>query len=282
MFTKLFTFGLVAASALHGVLASESSAELPILNLPYGRWRAAKYDKAADVYTFRNVRFAVPPTGPLRWAKPVRPIIPELEIQDGSYGPPCIPGRIPGFEDPSYEKQRAAASEDCLFLDAYVPGKAFRNPGADKLPVIAWIYGGGYTIGSKDQAIEYGIYDGTGLVQHAAGNAIVVTFNYRLNVLGWLAGTTMENEGLPNAGLHDQRAALEWIRDYIHLLGGDRNNVSAWGESAGGGSILSHLIANEGRTHPLFHRAAVLSPGLSFPVDRKGMVEQQFQNYSSK
>ncbi|KAF3482583.1 carboxylesterase family protein [Arthroderma uncinatum] len=283
MFTRLFYFGLVAVSTLHAALANEPPGELPILSLPYGRWRAAKYDRAADVYTFRNIRYAVPPTGPLRWTKPVRPKIPEIDIQDGSYDPPCIPGPQPeGFEDPSYEKQRKSASEDCLFLDIYVPGKALRENGSDKLPVIAWIYGGGYTIGSKDQAIEQGIYDGTRLVQHAAGNAIVVTFNYRLSVFGWLAGTTMENEGLPNAGLHDQRAALEWIKDYIHLVGGDRRKVSAWGESAGGGSILSHLIMHEGKTDPLFRRAVALSPGLSFPVDRKGMVEDQFRDYLSK
>ncbi|KAM5472296.1 hypothetical protein MauCBS54593_002887 [Microsporum audouinii] len=280
MFTKLFTVGLVAIFSLHGAFASS---ELPVLNLPYGRWRAARYDRVADVYTFRNIRYAVPPTGPLRWAKPVRPMIPETEIQDGSYGPPCIPGpNAPGSGIPGYEEQQKTSREDCLFLDAYVPGKVLRDHGSDKLPVIVWIYGGGYSTGSKDQVIEQGIYDGTSLVQHAAGNAIVITFNYRLSVFGWLAGTTMENEGLPNAGLHDQRAVLEWVRDYIHLLGGDRDRVSTWGESAGGGSILSHLIAYGGQADPLFQRAVALSPGFGFPIDRKGMVEDQFQNYSSR
>ncbi|EFR00492.1 carboxylesterase [Nannizzia gypsea CBS 118893] len=280
MFTRLLTYGLMAACTLHGVFASQ---ELPILDLPYGRWRAAQYDEAADVYTFRNIRYAVPPTGPLRWARPVRPRVREPDIQDGSYGPPCIPGPdAPGFETPWYGEQQKISREDCLFLDAYVPGKVLRNREHEKLPVIVWIYGGGYSIGSKDQTIEEGIYDGTSLVQHAAGNAIVITFNYRLSVFGWLAGTTMENEGLPNAGLHDQRAVFEWVRDYVHLLGGNRDKVSAWGESAGGGSILSHITANQGIVDPLFQRAVVLSPGLSFPIDRKGMVEDQFQNFSSR
>ncbi|GBF62582.1 secreted lipase [Trichophyton mentagrophytes] len=280
MFVQLLTYSLVAASTLQGAFAS---AKLPILDLPYGRWRAAKYDEAADVYTFRNVRYAVPPTGPLRWAKPVRPTSREPYIQDGSYGPPCIPGPgASGFEDPAYDRQRKAAREDCLFLDAYVPGKALRNREHRKLPVIVWIYGGGYSNGSKDLAIEEGIYDGTNLVQRAAGNAIVITFNYRLSAFGWLAGTTMENEGLPNAGLHDQRAVFEWVRDYVHLLGGNRDKVSAWGQSAGGGSILSLITANQGIVDPLFQRAVVMSPGLGFPIDRKGLIEDQFQAFASR
>lgn len=92
----------------------------------------------------------------------------------------------------------------------------------------------------------------------------------------------MENEGLPNAGLHDQRAVFEWVRDYVHLLGGDRDKVSAWGESAGGGSILSHITANQGIVDPLFKRAVVMSPGLDFPIDRKGSVENQFKAFASR
>lgn len=91
----------------------------------------------------------------------------------------------------------------------------------------------------------------------------------------------MENEGLPNAGLYDQRAALQWIQDYIGLVGGDKCQVSAWGESAGAGSILHHLTAFGGAQDPLFSRAVLESPAYEFLFDRKGSLEQTFQDFAA-
>lgn len=91
----------------------------------------------------------------------------------------------------------------------------------------------------------------------------------------------MEKEGLPNTGLHDQRAAFQWVRDYIHLVGGDPTNVSAWGESAGAGSIMHHLVARGGTLDPLFHRAVVMSPGFGPYVDRNGSIEGNFQDFAA-
>lgn len=91
----------------------------------------------------------------------------------------------------------------------------------------------------------------------------------------------MENEGLPNAGLYDQRAVLLWIQDYISLVGGDKSQVSAWGESAGAGSILHHLIAFGGTQDPLFSRAVLESPAYEFLFDRKGSLEQNFQDFAA-
>lgn len=91
----------------------------------------------------------------------------------------------------------------------------------------------------------------------------------------------MEEQGLPNAGLYDQRAALQWIQSYIHLLGGGPTNVSAWGESAGAGSIMHQLVAFGGTQDPLFNKAVMQSPAFALEFDRKGSLEQTFQNFTS-
>ena len=91
----------------------------------------------------------------------------------------------------------------------------------------------------------------------------------------------MEKEGLPNAGFYDQRAALQWIQDYVGLVGGNKSQVSAWGESAGAGSILYHLIAFGGKQEPLFSKAVLQSPAFKLKFDRKGLLEDVFQNFTS-
>ncbi|KAL4928890.1 Alpha/Beta hydrolase protein [Aspergillus undulatus] len=214
--------GSVLASTNLGVTLDQAHC-LPHLRLPYGTWQAHHYNEEADVYTYRNIRYAAAPVGELRWRKPAPP---------------------------------DAITGHCLFLDVYVPGRALEVDNS-LMPVVVWIHGGGYVTGSKDQAIELGYYDGTSLIQHADNNLIVVTINYRRGAFGFLAGDPLQTkgEGAFNAGLHDQRAALQWVQSYIHLLGGDRNNVSAWGQSAGAGSIMYHLIAEGGTLDPLFRGA---------------------------
>ncbi len=210
--------------------------------------------------------------GDLRWAKPAAPESTST-VQDGRYGPICVqssPNGLnllgPGDQSPNGGALNqflagipvalfSGGNEDSLFLDVYVPGAAVRSPSM-KLPVVAFIYGGAYLFGSKDgfEALEF--YDGSGMINESGGNLIYVAMNYRVGAFGFLAGSTMESEGLPNAGLWDQRAALQWIQDYIHLLGGDPTQVTAMGESAGAGSILHHLVARE---TPLFSKAILQS-----------------------
>ena len=103
----------------------------------------------------------------------------------------------------------------------------------------------------------------------------------QLGAYGWLAGTMMEKEGVPNAALYDQRAALQWIQSYIHLLGGDPATVSAWGESAGAGSIMHQLVSFGGKKDPLFKRAVLQSPAFVLEFDRKGSLESSFQNFTA-
>ncbi|KAL2844131.1 Alpha/Beta hydrolase protein [Aspergillus pseudoustus] len=260
--------------------------DLPVLKLPYGKWRAYSYNADADVYTFRNIRYAAPPVGDLRWAKPAPPSF-VAGVQDGSYGHNCIPGPIPPeFDNPIFENITKNANEDCLFLDIYVPGKALKTR-RPSVPVTVWIHGGGYVTGSKDQGISIGYFDGTSLIQRADQDLIVVSINYRLGAFGFLAGEPLRRKGRDssktsavfNAGLHDQRAALEWVQRYIHLLGGNADNVSAWGQSAGAGSIMHHLIARGGKLDPLFKTAVLQSPGFSTSADET-KTEAQFAAFA--
>ncbi len=164
--------------------------------------------------------------------------------------------------------------------------------------MISWFFGGAYIFGSKDQFDPIlPFYNGVGLLQESGGNVIFVSSNYRVQysfdfpqlgltlgqvgAFGWLAGTTMEKDALPNTGLYDQRAVLQWIQDYIGLLGGDKTQVSAWGESAGAGSIMHHLVSIGGTQDPLFSKAVMQSPAFEVLFDRKGMLETTFQNFST-
>ncbi|KAK0641217.1 Alpha/Beta hydrolase protein [Cercophora newfieldiana] len=276
----------------------QKQSTLPVLTLPSGSYRAANYRSASDIYIFRNIRFAAPPVGDLRWAKPAPPQ-PNSTLQDGSYGPKCIQSAVSGMNlvGPGNTSPVGAAinqflggipvplfqggDEDCLFLDVYVPGKAIRNSNL-KLPVVVWIYGGAYLFGSKDTLQPHlPFYDGSGIMGKANNDMIFVAMNYRLGSYGWLAGTTMEAEATPNAGLWDQRAAFQWVRDYIHLLGGDPTRVTAMGESAGAGSIIHHLVGNGGKLDPLFSKAIAQSPAFQPLWDRGGIVQETFDKFAS-
>ena len=91
----------------------------------------------------------------------------------------------------------------------------------------------------------------------------------------------MERDGLVNAGFYDQRAVLQWIQDNIQLVGGDKTQVSAWGESAGAGSIMHHLVAFGGTQDPLFSKAVLQSPAFAIGYDRRGLMEDVFQNFTA-
>ena len=168
-----------------------------------------------------------------------------------------------------------------MFLDIYVPHAAFK-PDAVPLPVIVWFFGGAYLFGSKN---SFGLpfYNGTGVLQAAAANngkVIYIAGNYRVGAFGWLAGSYMEENALPNAGLYDQRLTLEWVRDYVHLVGGDNSKVSVWGESAGAGSILHHLIQNDGKTDPLFSKAILQSPAFQWQWSRTGTLDKVYNDFA--
>ncbi|KAI9706591.1 MAG: hypothetical protein M1836_003598 [Candelina mexicana] len=254
--------------------------DLPVVDLGYTWQRASFFESNERLFVFNNIRFGEPPVGDLRFAAPVE-AKQNLTIQTGEDERICIQGYptwtqlgaqwiplylsgntagIEGFLanppllDPTkIPPMGPTETEDCLFLDVVVPQAIFANKTESGLaPVLVWIYGGGYAFGHKKaNANPYGLIDRSG------DGIVYVAINYRLGAFGWLAGSTLKAaNGLPNAGLHDQRLALEWVQKYIHLFGGDANRVTVMGESAGGGSIMHHITAYGGSGPPaLFHQA---------------------------
>jgi para-nitrobenzyl esterase len=191
-------------------------------------------------YAFRGLPYATPPTGDLRWRAPKRPGS-WSGIRDATQYAPSCPQKPSLFEPPGPQ------SEDCLYLNVSTP--TLRRHA--KRPVLVWIHGGGFT---QDGALNY---DGTKL---AAEGIVVVTINYRLGALGFLAHRALAaRPGGPsgNYGLMDQQAALRWVKRDIARFGGDPHNVTIAGQSAGGVSVLAHLVSR--RSRGLFKRAIVQS-----------------------
>jgi para-nitrobenzyl esterase len=181
-----------------------------------------------DVRQFRGIPYAAPPTGDKRW-RPPQPATRWQGIRDASqFGPHCAQaGGAFGI---------ASQSEDCLFLNVFLPKLAFQElPFA---PVMVWIHGGALVTGLSD------VYDPTPLV---ARGVIVVTINYRLGALGFLAHPTLAAESgqgaAGNYGLLDQQAAMQWVQHNIRHFGGNPHNVTIFGESAGGLSVHTQLAS---------------------------------------
>ncbi|WP_329544875.1 carboxylesterase family protein [Streptomyces sp. NBC_01356] len=202
--------------------------------------------REAGLAVFRGIPFAEPPVGAHRFAAP-QPLRGWDGVRDAvSYGPPPPQAGAFGMDALS---QDAAGDGDWLTINVWSPEPA---PGAG-LPVLVWIQGGAYVIGTSGLPE----YDGARLSRE--GGVVVVTFNYRLGVEGFA-----QIEGAPaNRGLLDQVAALRWVRDNIGAFGGDPDRVTVFGESAGGGSVAALLAMP--RAAGLFRRAVALSvPGTFF------------------
>ncbi len=191
---------------------------------------------------FLGIPYAAPPVGPLRW-RPPQPAARWPGVRDATQFAPHCP------QPPSFFGV-ASMSEDCLYLNVFTPPGG-RRLAARRLPVMVWIHGGALITGESDA------YNPAGLVRHGV---IVVTINYRLGALGFLAHPALASRpGGPsgNYGLMDQQAALRWVQRNIRAFGGDPRNVTIFGESAGGLSVLSQLASPGARG--LFSRAIVES-----------------------
>ena len=187
---------------------------------------------------FLGIPYAAPPVGDLRWRPPRAPAAWSAPLQVVKYGPHCAQTQRGVFASPSN-------SEDCLTLSVFSP-EAQPTASAGR-PVMIWFHGGGLFSGESDD------YDGSLLARQ--GGVIVVTLNYRVGVFGFLSHPALNAEGHPsvNYGIMDQQAALQWVKANIRAFGGDRGNVTIFGQSGGGTAVMANLVSP--KSAGLFHRA---------------------------
>jgi len=227
---------LTAAGATAARAGTATKDDAPVVTTSDGAVRGAA---AGTVNEFLGLPYAAPPTGNLRWRAP-QPAAAWTGVRDATtFGPSCPQAPSP-FAPPG------PFSEDCLYLNVYTPAARSSFGGR---PVLVWIHGGGL---EQDGARDY---DGTKL---AADGVVVVTINYRLGALGFLAHPALASHGAAgNYGLMDQQAALRWVQRNIARFGGDPGNVTIAGQSAGGLSVLAQMVSPGARG--LFQRAIVQS-----------------------
>jgi len=184
------------------------------------------------VHAFLGIPYGAPPVGDLRWKPPVAAAKWEGVRKAAEFGHRCMQGNVFGdmvFRDPG-------GSEDCLSLNVWVPAK----PSSAKLPVMVWIYGGGFAAGATSEQRQ----DGSHLAQQGV---VVVSMNYRLGIFGFFVHPELAKESgwnsAGNYGLLDQVAALRWVHDNIAAFGGDPGNVTIFGESAGSFSVSAQMAS---------------------------------------
>jgi para-nitrobenzyl esterase len=206
---------------------------------------------SGKVNAFLGVPYAAPPVGDLRWKAPEPPAKWKGVRDATKFGAHCAQGRV--FDDMVF--QDAGPSEDCLFLNVYAPADA---AGKGKLPVMFWIHGGGYAGGASSEPRHNGDF-------LPLKGAVLITINYRLGVFGFLATDELAKEAngaAGNYGLLDMVSALHWVHDNIKNFGGDPDNVTIFGESAGSFAV-STLMASP-LAQGLFHKA-IGESGAAFP-----------------
>ena len=216
---------------------------------------------ANGIIQFLGIPYAKPPVGLLRWMPP-QPVPKWTAARKaGKFGPTCAQVTTLGpFAGP------ANSNEDCLYLNVFTPNvKA-------KLPVLVWIHGGGYFDGASND------YDATKLAMR--GKLVVVTFNYRLNLFGFLAHPALVTKGQPggNYGIMDMQAVLRWVQRNIASFGGDPGNVTVGGQSAGGGAAAANVVSPGAKG--LMHRAIFQSGGYT-PFATKATAEDRGKKFAA-
>ncbi|WP_245769361.1 carboxylesterase/lipase family protein [Streptomyces indicus] len=241
-------------------VAAVLAAGSPVLSAAPAQARAERVDHDTVVHTtgglvrgertgqgrqFLGITYAEPPVGRLRWREP-QPVRPWLGVRDAtSFGNRCVQG---ASWDPGYE--RPSLTENCLDLNVYVPD----TKRAQQLPVMVWLHGGGLTGGAGEDVVPD--------VFAAETGTVVVTVNYRLGALGFLATEGLDREAgdgvSGNFGFQDQQLALRWVQSNAGRFGGDPRRVTIAGESAGGGSVCNQLASPTAKG---LYRAAIIQSG---------------------
>ncbi|KAJ5537554.1 hypothetical protein N7494_007033 [Penicillium frequentans] len=262
---------LLIAGLAPDLLSASSLPRSGIVDLGYSQYQGISLYNGVD--EFLGIRYAKAPVGELRFRAPQDPESTN-EVLDASsvrlarflvalhlvnlkqFGPVCI-----GVG----QTASTAYAEDCLFVNIYRPNNASTNA---NLPVWVFISGGGYA------DISNANYNGSQVVQQSGHGIVLVNFNYRVGMLGFLAGEEVRKKGDLNVGLLDQRKLLSWVQQNIHLFGGDPDHVVIHGDSAGAGSVAHHITAYEGRDMNLF--AGAIAESNFWPTQRT-VAEMEFQ-----
>jgi para-nitrobenzyl esterase len=233
--------GALAASAFF--LFAEVAAPSMIIETSQGTLIGAAAQAEPSINVFKGIPYAVPPVGNRRWKPPEAAAGWAGERLATEFAPDCMQSVY--AEDSFYYRPARITSEDCLYLNVWTPTAA-----GEKLPVIVWIHGGALTRGSA--AIDF--YDGSKL---AMKGAVVVSLNYRLGVFGFFAHPDLIAESAHGAagnyGVLDQIQGLHWVREHIAAFGGDPDNVTIFGQSAGAWSVS--VLSASPLAKGLFHKA---------------------------
>ncbi|TRM70559.1 cephalosporin esterase [Schizophyllum amplum] len=224
----------------------------PIVDLDYAKYRG-KYDCTTNTTDFLGIRYAAAPIGPARWRAPSAPKPESRTISATSQPPICLQGWGGGLH---VIEPEISSSEDCLFLNIFAPGR-FKGSVTEhaKLPILVYIHGGGYALGGAG----YPFLDPRHIIAESGGRVLAVVIQYRLGVFGFLSGSDVQADGVSNAGLLDQRFALQWVHQHISKFGGDPDHVTVWGQSAGAGSVAHQLLAGDELAGKSLFNAAILS-----------------------
>ncbi|KFX87272.1 hypothetical protein V490_08392 [Pseudogymnoascus sp. VKM F-3557] len=251
---------LLLAALPNPIFAAGPTRRAPALqvDLQYAVYKGA-FDASTGLNTWKGIRYAAAPIGPLRWKAPQAPATNRTVTPATQLGPIC-PQSYPTIPNAPF----IPGNEDCLFLNVYAPANA------NNLPVLVWIHGGGYGYGDATQ-------DMTEILAANNNGFVVVALQYRLGAFGFLSSAEVKSKGVVNAGLLDQDYALKWIQKYICLFGGNNRSVTISGNSAGAGSVMYHALTKGGTDGTaLFQNAIVSSPYLpvqdnydaTFPTQR--------------
>lgn len=253
MHLRTLLLGL-AAPLVSGIPTSTSS-DKPTVTLDYTKLQAVAGNETVGYYKYQNIRFAAVPTGDLRFAKPQWPPT-ESRVNNGTT-----------YASASVD---CASEEDCLYMDVWAPA----NAEGKKLSVVVWSYGGGFTSGSKSQNTPEGLFD-------LSKDFVFVAFNYRLGLTGLANSVTATHQGATdNVALYDVEHAYKWVKKYIGEFGGNPDDITAFGFSAGASMPLFMLTRYGGRNEQLFHKAYITSPGF-VPGAGHHQGEMFWQNVST-